>query len=81
MKESSKNKIESITLDLSITEDGYAFASSISTALSNAEIELQALEERLGESTESLKKLTPECDKTDYILAATCGAVCGVIST
>ena len=79
MKESSKNKIESITLDLSITEDGYAFASSISTALSNAEIELQALEERLGESTESLKKLTPECDKTDYILAATCGAVCGVI--
>lgn len=79
MKESSKNKKEALMIDLSVTEDGFAFASSISTALSNAEIELQALEERLGESTESLKKLTPECDKTDYILAATCGAVCGVI--
>lgn len=79
MKESTLDKKESIMLNLCVNEDGFAFASSISTALSNAEIELQEFEERLGESTEILKRLTPECDKTDYILAATCGAVCGVI--
>ena len=79
MKESPKNKKEYIMLELGVNEDGFAFASSISTALSNAEIELQALEKKLGESTDTLKKVTPECDKTDYILAATCGAVCGVM--
>lgn len=79
MKESIKTKKETIMLDLCVNEDNYTFASSISTALSNAKIELQELEEKLGESTETLKKLTPECDKTDYILAATCGAICGVI--
>lgn len=79
MKELAKNRKEAIMLDFSVTPDGFEFASSISTALSNAEIELQALEEQLTENTESLKKLTPECDKTDYILAATCGAVCGVM--
>ena len=26
-----------------------------------------------------MKKLTPECDKTDYILAACSGAICGIL--
>lgn len=43
MKESSKNKNEVIMLELSVTEEGIEFASSILTALSNAEIELQEL--------------------------------------
>ena len=79
MKESSKNKIESIVLDFGLNEDGFIFSSSISSALSEAEKDLQALEERLSESSETLKKLTSECDKTDYILAASCGAICGVM--
>lgn len=70
---------ESVVLDLSVSENGFEFASTISAALNEAEIQLNALEEKLNETAESLKKVTPECDKTDYILAATSGAVCGVI--
>ena len=69
----------SIVLDLGVSENGFEFASNISTALLNAEIELQDIEERLTESIDTIKTLTPECDKTDYVLAATSGAVCSVI--
>lgn len=78
MKELPIDKKESILLDLSVKEEGFMFNTSISTTLTNAEIELQMLEERLDESTETLKKLTSECDMTDYILAATFGAICGM---
>lgn len=66
-------------LELGITEDGYEFASDIKTALNIAEAELDDITIRLEESVESLKKLTPECDKTDYVLAACSGAICGLI--
>lgn len=82
MSELLKNKHthkESVVLDLSVSETGFEFASTISSVLTEAEIQLNDLEEKLSETSESLKKVTPECDKTDYILAATCGAVCGVI--
>lgn len=82
MSELLKNKHtqkELVVLDLSVSETGFEFASTISSALTEAEIQLKDLEEKLSETSESLKKVTPECDKTDYILAATCGAVCGVI--
>ena len=32
-----------------------------------------------GENVKSLKKITPECDKTDYILAVCSGAICGIL--
>lgn len=82
MSESLKNKHtykESVILDLSVSKTGFEFASTISSALTEAEIQLNDIEEKLSETSESLKKVTPECDKTDYILAVTCGAVCGVI--
>ena len=66
-------------LELGISEDGYEFASDIKTALASAEVELSAIASKLNESTSTLKKLTPECDKTDYILAACSGAICGVM--
>lgn len=69
----------SVVLDLGVSENGFEFAANISTALSNAEIELQDIEEKLTESIDTIKMLTPECDKTDYVLAATSGAVCSVI--
>ena len=62
-------------LELGITEDGYEFASDIKTALNIAEADLDDITIRLEESVESLKKLTPECDKTDYVLAA-CIPIC-----
>ena len=81
MEENKDNNIEngSIVLDLCVKEDGFEFASSVSSALSEAENELCEIEEKISESTETIQKLTPECDKVDYILAATSGAVCGVL--
>ena len=68
-----------MVLELGINEDGYEFASDIKTALSNAENELSTVTTTLEESISSLKKLTPECDKTDYILAACSGAICSIL--
>lgn len=68
-----------ILAEFEITEDGLEFTSNIISAMSAADLELKDVEERLFESDETVKKLTPECDKTDYILAATSGAVCGVM--
>ncbi|MCQ4637371.1 hypothetical protein NE619_11610 [Anaerovorax odorimutans] len=68
-----------IVLELETNEDGFQFASNIPTAVSSANIELQDIAERLVENIDTVKKLTPECDKTDYILAATSGAICGII--
>lgn len=82
MKNIQENKIikdSSVILDLCVKENGFEFASSVESALSEAENELMEIEEKLIESVETVKKLTPECDKLDYILAATSGAICGVI--
>lgn len=68
-----------MVLELGINEDGYEFASDIKTALGNVEDELSAITTKLEESVSSLKKLTSECDKTDYILAACSGAICGIL--
>lgn len=74
------NKDDTIlVLELSISDDKFMFASNVTTALSSAENELLEIEERLAETVETVKKLTLECDRTDYILAATSGALCGVI--
>ncbi len=78
MKESNC-KTGSIVLDLTINDFGFEFASDISSALENANHELQAIDDRLTESVETVKKLTPECDKLDYALAASSGAICSVI--
>lgn len=66
-------------LEFRVSEDGYKFAFDIETALSKAENELSNITTKLEESIDSLKKLTPECDKTDYILAACSGAICGIL--
>ena len=81
MEENTNNNIEngSVVLDLCVKENGFEFASSVASALSEAENELFEIEEKIAESTETIQKLTPECDKVDYILAATSGAICGMI--
>lgn len=64
-----------IVLDLSVEDDGFNFATSISDALAQAESELVVL----NETVDSIKVLKPNCDKMDYILAASSGALCGII--
>lgn len=64
-----------IVLDLSVENDGFGFATSISDALVQAESELVVL----NETVDSIKGLKPNCDKMDYILAASSGALCSVI--
>lgn len=64
-----------IVLDLSVEDDGFNFATSISDALVQAESELVVL----NETVDSIKVLKPNCDKLDYILAASSGALCGII--
>ena len=64
-----------IFLDLNINESGFEFSTSIADALEQAENELTTL----NETIKSIKDLQPNCDKLDYILAASSGALCGVI--
>ena len=68
-----------VILDLGICGDRFEFASDIATALSLAEDNLRSIEEKQAESVETVKRLTPECDKTDYILAAASGVLCGMV--
>lgn len=74
MNNTSKYKSD-IILDLSIADDSFGFATSIDEALAQAEAELVVLKE----TVESIQELKPQCDKLDYILAASSGALCGVI--
>ncbi len=68
-----------IIVELDVHDGHFGFTSSITEALDSANAEYREIEEQLEESLETIKKLTPECDKLDYILAATSGALCGVI--
>ena len=68
-----------VFLELTATESHFDFSNSISAALSTAEAELSEIEGKITETEETLKTLTPECDKTDYILSASIGALCGIL--
>lgn len=64
-----------VYLDLRIDDDKFGFSTSIDDALTQAEAELVVL----NETIDSIKNLKPNCDKLDYVLAASSGALCGVI--
>ena len=66
---SNTNKYSDIILNLSIDDDSFGFATSIDDALAQADVELAVL----NETVESIKELKPQCDKLDYILAASSG--------
>lgn len=70
---------KAIVLELSVDKDKYIFPSSISEALVEASDELNNLDDQLNETLETIKNLTPNCDKYDYILSASSGALCGII--
>jgi len=56
-------------------EGEHDFASSIEKAIETADSELA----RLDETIRSVDDLKPDCDKLDYALAASSGAICGLI--
>ena len=56
-------------------EDEHGFASSIESAIEVADDELT----RLDETIRSIDSLKPACDKLDYALASSAGAICGLL--
>lgn len=70
------NDIENLIL-LEISEDSnhFNYTSNIQSALSQAEFEIRNVDETI----ESVKSLKPNCDTIDYALAASSGALCGII--
>lgn len=72
-------KKKSILLEMNIDDERFCFPSTISGALIDANAELEELDKRIEETSETVKSLTPCCDKLDYILAASSGALCGII--
>lgn len=70
VEENINNNIEksSVILDLCVKDDGFEFASSVTSALSEAENELLEIQEKITESTETIQKLTPECDKVEFTI-------------
>ena len=66
-------KQEIIFLD--VMDTSFGFSATIENALEQAQSELTIL----NETIDSIKKLQPNCDRVDYILAASSGALCGVI--
>ena len=70
---------KAIILDMEVDDEGTSFSSFISPALSAAEKELQQLEANLSETEQRINSLTPDCDKMDYALSASVGALCGIM--
>lgn len=70
-----KTDQNNIFLDFSTDDKGFNFSTSIADALTKAESELVVL----NETVESINDLKAECDKIDYILAASSGALCSII--
>ena len=70
---------KSILLELDVENNKYTFPTTISNALIDADNELCDLEKQLNETLETIQSLKPECDKFDYILSASSGALCGMI--
>lgn len=70
-----QNLNKDILLNLSVEDGGFDFSTSIADAMAKAETELVVL----NETVDSIKGLKPDCDKLDYILATSSGALCGII--
>ena len=66
---------ELLVVDVNIGEKNPIETSSISEVLIQAELELT----EINETIDYVKKLKPDCDKTDYILAACSGILCGAL--
>ena len=69
MRDLTNDKV--VLLEMNIENNKCVFPSTISDALIDANNERIKLEEQLNETLDTIKDLTPECDKYDYILVQT----------
>lgn len=72
------SKTENAILDLQLDGDDYSFSYDIKTAFERAKAKDEWISETIRENEDTIKKLTPECDKLDYILASCSGILCGM---
>lgn len=72
-------KKKSIILEMNIDDEKYHFPSTISSALIDVDDELKELDNKIEETSETVKALTADCDKLDYILSVSSGALCGIM--
>ena len=70
---------KAVLFELNIENDRCIFPNTISDAIIDVNKELKNLEDKLNETLETIRLLTPECDKLDYILSASSGALCGIM--
>ena len=70
-----KKEQNGILLEIQDNGNEVYFNSAIHSAISEAESEIY----RLNETIDSINDLLPQCDKLDYTLAASSGALCGLI--
>lgn len=66
---------QNIICELNVEEGSVEYTSSIENALKYAQSEVMTL----NETIKSIEKLTPQCDKLDYALAAASGTLCGFV--
>lgn len=62
-------------LEISNNENNLNYTSNIVSAINQAEMEIQNIDETI----ESIKLLKSDCDTLDYALAASSGALCGIV--
>ena len=80
-KSENKKKEESnaVVLDFSDFSEEPVFKTSIQVAIDEANERIKENEFLCKETIESIARITPDCDKIDYSLAASIGALCGVL--
>ena len=71
----SDNAATTVLLEMEISDEKYTLPSPVVFALGEAETELDLIDETIG----SIEKMRPDCDKTDYILSACSGTLCGIM--
>jgi len=69
------NNTKNLLVEITISEESIDFTSSIQSAKEHAELELYSIEETMN----SIQEIKPTCDNLDYALAASSGAICGVM--
>lgn len=70
---------KAVLFELNIENDRCIFPNTISNVIFDANEELKDLEGKLTETLETIRLLTPECDKSDYVLSASSDSLCGII--
>ncbi len=64
-----------LIFDLEVSEEHFSFGTSFDEAIFNATNEIESLKETI----DAAQRIKPDCDKLDYALAASIGALCGII--